>query len=98
MCSKRRLEEKRQLAFSLSGVQPFDDVLQAAEDVKVYDTDADDEADQLDNEIEWERNDQKRWKVDHQKQMEKRAEWSVVNIQERKAALMKLADQLTSSD
>ncbi len=70
-CSKKHLEEQRQLAFLSSGVQPFDEVLQVAEDVKVYDSDADDEADQLDIKIERELNDQKRWKKDHQIQMEK---------------------------
>ncbi len=56
MRSKRCMEEKRQLAFLLSGAQPFDEVLQAAEDVNVYDTDTDDEADQLDMDIEREKN------------------------------------------
>ncbi len=43
--SKQCAEEQRQLAFVPSGAQPFDQVLQAAEDAKVYDTNADDEAD-----------------------------------------------------
>ncbi len=98
LCSKKHLEEQRQLAFVSSGAQPFNEVLQAAEDVKVHDTTADDEADQLDIEIEWERNDQKRWKKDHRMQMEKQEKWVVVSCWERKAALMKLADCLTSNE
>ncbi len=92
------MEEKRQLAFVSSGSKPFDEVLQAAEDAKVYDTDVDDESDQLDIEIEQERNDRKRWKKDHRTQMEKHENWTVVSCWERKAALLKLADCLTSNE
>ncbi len=63
-----------------------------------YDTDADDEADQLGIDIEQEWNDQKRWKKDHRMQMEKWEQWTVVSCWERKAALMKLANCLTSDE
>ncbi len=70
-CSKRRLDEERQLAFKSSNGTSFDQVLQAAEDAKLYDSDADDEAEQLDVEIEWEKDSQKRWKADRRKATEK---------------------------
>ncbi len=45
------------MAFISSGAQPFDEVLHVAKDAKVYNTEADDEADQLDINFEWEWND-----------------------------------------
>ncbi len=71
-CSKKHLDEKRQLAFESSGETPFDRVLQANKDVKLYDTDADDEAERLDIEIAWEKQSQKRRKAKRRKATEKR--------------------------
>ncbi len=53
LVSKQRAEKKRQVVHTSSGAQPFEKVLQAADDENVYDTDADDEADQLEIDIEW---------------------------------------------
>ncbi len=47
-------------------------MLQANEDVKLYDTKVDDEAERLDVEIEQEKQSQKRWKAERQKATEKR--------------------------
>ncbi len=98
MASKQWAEEKRQLAFVSSGAQPFEQVLHAADDEKVYNTDADDEADQLEIDIEWEWNSQKRRKKEHRMQMEKWEKRIVISTWERRAALVKLADCLLTSE
>ncbi len=85
--SKQRIEEQRQLAFVSTGAQPFSQVLQVADDEKVYDMDADDEAKQLDIDIDQERNSQKRWKAERRKQMGKWEKRTVISCWERRLSV-----------
>ncbi len=87
-----------QLAFKSTGKMPFDRVLQANEDAKLYNTDADDKAEGLDIEIAWEKQSQKRQKAECRKATEKWDKRRIVSRQERKETFMTLADQLTSSE
>ncbi len=64
----------------------------------MYNTDADDKAEQLDIDIEQEWNVQKRRKVEHRKQMGKREKRTVISCQERRAEMTKLAKCLSSSE
>ncbi len=71
MHSKKHCEEKRQLAHKASDTLDFERLMQANEDVEIYDSDMDDEVDWLEIAIEWEKNSQVRWKVAHRKATEK---------------------------
>ncbi len=96
--SKQHTEEKRRVVYSSSGAQSFEKVLQTAEEEMVYDTDADNEADQLSIAIKREKNDQKHRKNDHRKQMEKREKCTVISWRERREALDKATAYLMSSE
>ncbi len=96
--SKQCTEEKRQAAYSSSGAQPFEKVLQATDNEKVYDTESNDEADKLEIDIERERNDQKWWKHHHRVQTEKWEKWKVVSRQERNEVYKQLANCLMHSE
>ncbi len=96
--SKKHREEKRQLACKVSEQTDFEQLMQANEDAEIYDSDVDNEADQLEIAINWEKNLQVRQKVEHRRATEKRDKWTIVSRQERTEAYLALADQLTFSE
>ncbi len=61
--SKKRCEEQRALA-ETSETTEFEWVMQANTDADIYDSDADDEVEQLECAIEWEKHLQVKWRVE----------------------------------
>ncbi len=96
--SKKHHEEKRQLQYKASDILDFDRLMQANKDVEIYDSDADDEADQLEIAIDREKNSQVRRKAACQKATEKWDKQTIVSRRERTKAYLALANQLTYSE
>ncbi len=71
--------------------------MQAKEDIEIYYSNADDEADRLEIAIDQEKNSQVRRKAAHQKATEKRDKRTIVSRRERTEAYLALAGQLMVS-
>ncbi len=56
--------------------------MQANRDADIYDSTADNEAEQLEIDIEWEKRSQVRWGVEHWKVTEAHDKWTIVSRQE----------------